>query len=114
MKHFVFFVLIVLFATCPADADARSKLSKKEARKIALEKVPGEVVEFEIEKEDGTLVYEFKIRKEDGTLKEIELDAYSGAVLEVEDESEDADSNAAEEGDEADEVAEEETPEEAQ
>lgn len=47
---------------------------------------PGKVVEVEIDEEDdvpGGFVYEFKILQENGRLLEIELEAATGAVIEV-------------------------------
>ncbi|MBH0231411.1 PepSY domain-containing protein [Halobacillus yeomjeoni] len=68
----------------------QAKLTEKEAEEIALERVSGEVVESEVEKEDGTIVFEFEIKTDSG-VKEVEIDGNSGRVLEVEDEDEEDD-----------------------
>lgn len=47
--------------------------------------VPGEMLEVEFEAEDGRYVYEFKILTPHGAVQEIEVDAATGKVLEVED-----------------------------
>ncbi|RJE89457.1 PepSY domain-containing protein [Paracoccus onubensis] len=47
---------------------------------------PGEIVEIQLELEDGILIYEFDILSPDGRLNEIEIEAATGRVLEVEEE----------------------------
>lgn len=54
-----------------------------EAEKIASKKVNGQVVELELEKENGRIIYEVKIHK-DGKKYEMEIDAYTGKILEIE------------------------------
>ena len=72
-------------ATDPA---FKAKISEDEARKVALAKYPGEVVETEYGVEsDGTPVYEFDIRMTDGTEMEVEVDAVSGKIAEAEKEA---------------------------
>lgn len=46
----------------------------------------GEVVEIQLELEEGVLVYEFDILAPDVRLFEVEIDAATGQVVEVEDE----------------------------
>ncbi|MFE3838513.1 PepSY domain-containing protein [Pseudogemmobacter sonorensis] len=45
---------------------------------------PGEIIEVELELEDGVLVYEFDILGPDGRLFEVEVAAATGTVLKVE------------------------------
>jgi uncharacterized membrane protein YkoI len=52
---------------------------------IAQEKAPGDVVEVELESERGVLIYEIKVLTQSGRVREIEIDARTGAVLKVED-----------------------------
>jgi uncharacterized membrane protein YkoI len=52
---------------------------------IAAERVPGDVIEVELE-EEGALVYEIKILTDGGRVREIKIDARTGAVIEIEDE----------------------------
>jgi hypothetical protein len=59
------------------------RISEKEAGKIALQKVKGEIIRIELEEDDGKTVYEVKI-KSSGTIYEVEIDAKTGQVLEVE------------------------------
>ncbi len=42
---------------------------------------PGKLLEVELEKEDGRIVYEVEILGQDGVIKEIVIDARSGNLL---------------------------------
>lgn len=53
---------------------------------IAQGAVPGEIVEIELEREHERLIYEVKILARSGRVREVEIDARTGAVLRVEDE----------------------------
>lgn len=53
---------------------------------ILRKEFPGEIVEIQLELEDGILIYEFDILSPDGRLNEIEIEAATGRVLEVEEE----------------------------
>jgi uncharacterized membrane protein YkoI len=48
-------------------------------------KVPGELLEVELELEDGAYVYDLKILGANGRVVEVEADARSGKILKVED-----------------------------
>ena len=61
-------------------------LTEAEVIEIALTEVPGEVVEVEFETEDGIDIYEVEILTADGEEMEVEIDANTGEVLEVEEE----------------------------
>lgn len=52
---------------------------------IAAEQVPGDVIKVELENEHGRMIYELKILADSGRVREIELDARTGAVLNIED-----------------------------
>jgi uncharacterized membrane protein YkoI len=52
---------------------------------IAQEKVPGDVIEVELENEHGALIYEIKVLTETGRVREIKIDAREGKVLKIED-----------------------------
>lgn len=72
--------------------EAEAKISRAEAEKIALEKAPGGTVkEGELEKEHGKLIWSFDISKA-GTkdITEVQVDAKTGAVVSVENESAEA------------------------
>ena len=65
--------------------EAQAKISKAEARKIALDRVPGGTIkEGDIEKEKGKLLWSFDIATP-GTkdITEVQVDAMTGQVLEV-------------------------------
>lgn len=52
---------------------------------IAAGRVPGDILEVELEDEHGRLIYDLKILAKNGRVREVEIDARSGAVLKVED-----------------------------
>ncbi len=65
----------------------KAKISLDDAKKLALAKRAGEIVEIEYEIEsDGTPSYEFDIRDASGKEWEVEVDAITGKVLEEEQE----------------------------
>jgi uncharacterized membrane protein YkoI len=64
----------------------QAKISMDEARKTALERVPGTVESSELEKEHGKLVYSFDIRTAEG-ITEVWVDAKSGEVINMEKET---------------------------
>jgi uncharacterized membrane protein YkoI len=68
-----------------AKLEAQAKISKEEAQKIALEKVPGGTIkEGELEKEKGKLLWSFDITTPDTKdITEVQVDALTGAVLDV-------------------------------
>lgn len=45
---------------------------------------PGEVIEVELERDDGRWLYELKLLTPEGVLMEMELDAANGALMELE------------------------------
>ena len=48
-------------------------------------KFPGEMIEVELDREDGAYVYELKILRSDGKIQEIEVDAATGQITKIED-----------------------------
>jgi len=52
---------------------------------IAQEKVPGDVIEVELESKRGALVYEIKVLAQSGRVREIKIDARTGTVINIED-----------------------------
>jgi uncharacterized membrane protein YkoI len=68
-----------------AKLEARAKIPKAEAQKIALDRVPGGTIkEGEIEKEKGKVIWSFDISTP-GTkdITEVNVDAMTGAVIGV-------------------------------
>lgn len=81
---------VIVGASHAQSTTANPALSEAAAIEIALAEVPGEITETELEREDGKLVYEFEIiAAADGKEMEVEIDAETGAVLEVEAEDDD-------------------------
>ncbi|MCM3568037.1 PepSY domain-containing protein [Neobacillus mesonae] len=60
-----------------------NRISEKEAKEIALKKVNGEVVKVTLEKDDGREYYEVIVKSSD-IHYEVEIDANTGQVVEVE------------------------------
>ena len=64
---------------------AQATVSPDSAVAIAKARVPGRIVEAELENEDGKLVYSFDIKVVgQDALTEVDVDALSGMVLKVE------------------------------
>ncbi len=64
---------------------AEVRVSPHEARQIVRSHFPGaRIEESELEEEDGFLVYSFEMRYRDGCELEVLIDAYTGEVVEVE------------------------------
>lgn len=88
-------------AATGAGADEHKKQSHEAARQallrkevlpltrilaIAAQRAPGEVIEVELEQGDhGRLKYDLKILAKTGRIRELELDAKTGATLKLED-----------------------------
>jgi uncharacterized membrane protein YkoI len=68
-----------------AKLEAQAKITKAEAEKIALGKVPGGTIkEGEIEMEKGKLIWSFDIATPDTKdITEVQVDALTGQVLDV-------------------------------
>jgi len=72
-----------------AESKLKAKITKAEAKKIALAKVPkGKVKDAELEKEKGRLIWSFDIATP-GTkdITEVQVDAVTGEVVSVEKET---------------------------
>jgi len=67
----------------------RVKISADQARKTALERVAGTIVEEELEKENGRIVYSIEIRDKNQKVFDVEVDAETGAIVNVEEEDDD-------------------------
>ena len=77
----------------------QAKITMKEARALALAKVPkGKVETEELEREHGRLLYSFDIRVPGKSgIQEVQIDAMNGKVLSVEHETPKAERKEAEE-----------------
>jgi uncharacterized membrane protein YkoI len=61
--------------------DSGEILSLELVLKNVRQKFPGKVLEVELEKEDGVIVYEIEILGANGVVKEIYIDAKTGNLL---------------------------------
>lgn len=68
--------------TTQANAETPA-LTEAQAVEIALAEVQGDVQETELDREDGMQVYEIEILTADGVEMEVEINADTGEVLEV-------------------------------
>lgn len=86
-----------LFVSHPvkADSDAeRARLLQQQGKILPLEQVitaamavkPGQILETELDEEDGRFVYELEILDEAGQVWELELDASTAELIELENE----------------------------
>lgn len=78
-------------AVSAQEAASATGLSEEQIIEIALAEVPGEVLEVEMEHEDGQHVFEVEIETETGEEAEVVIAAASGEVLEVAMEDDDKD-----------------------
>ena len=62
-----------------------SLLPLAQALDIAARHLPGEVLKIELENKHGRSIYEIKVLAGNGRVREIELDARNGEVIEIED-----------------------------
>jgi len=88
----LFCSLALLLAAAPAHADSdqdRARAAVQAGQVLPLKTVlerlerehPGQVLEVELERDDGRWVYEVKLLQAGGRLVKLELDADSGEVL---------------------------------
>jgi Peptidase propeptide and YPEB domain len=89
MKRSAVFLSAVLFFSCAVvTAEAQTKkIGMKRAKEIASQQVQGKFQSSELEKEHGKWIYSFDIRKSNGGIMEVNIDAFTGAVIAVEEES---------------------------
>ena len=69
----------------------QTKISFERARQTVLERFPGEILESELERETGRLVYKFEIRDRDRKIQEVAIDAQTGEIVGVEQGDDDED-----------------------
>lgn len=61
-----------------------AKVTIEQAVKTATEKLPGKVIEAELEKKHGKGVWEVEVVGADGKVTEVHVDADTGAVIDME------------------------------
>jgi uncharacterized membrane protein YkoI len=57
------------------------KITEEQAKKVALERIPGEVTDVTIERKKGRNVYVVEIRTSDGDEKDVFVDIASGQIV---------------------------------
>lgn len=67
-----------------ADLVKDAKVTIDQAIKTAVDKVPGTVVEAELEKKHGKTVWEVEVVGADGKVTEVHIDAATGTVIDTE------------------------------
>jgi uncharacterized membrane protein YkoI len=85
---------LVTGGTAWAKSDTKEKLQMSqnatitidEAIKTATEKVPGKVIEAELEKKHDKAVWEVEIATADSKIMEVHIDSMSGTIIDVEEE----------------------------
>ncbi|EGL53056.1 lipoprotein, putative [Methylophaga aminisulfidivorans MP] len=86
-----------MLAVSPAQADESASVARqllKEGKIMPLQEIltkakvikPGQVIETDLEKDDGRYIYELEILDEQGQVWELELDAQTGEFVELENE----------------------------
>ncbi len=86
--------LVFMSGTAGAKSDTAQKLALsqhatvtiEQAIRSATERVPGKVVEAELEKKRGTTVWEVGIATADNKIMEVHVDSMSGTILHIEEE----------------------------
>ncbi len=66
-----------------SDFPALARISIVDAMRVAQQKVPGTIIEAELEGKDKHLVYEIEIVTEDRTIRKVIVDAGNGTILKV-------------------------------
>ncbi len=69
-----------------ADAQAK-KIGMTKARAIAAKQAAGKIESSELENEGGKWIYSFDIRNRKGTITEVNVNAYTGAIVNIEHEN---------------------------
>lgn len=86
---------LVLALPLQAESDSeRARLLKQQGKILPLEQViaaamavkPGQILETELEEDDGRFVYELEILDEAGQVWELELDAVTAELIELDNE----------------------------
>lgn len=85
------FPLAVVKADDDDHIEARALLQRGEILPLARiletvhERVPGDVIEVELERDDGVWEYDVKVLTAAGRVRKVELDARNGTVLKIKD-----------------------------
>lgn len=96
MKKIIFLtVVMVLSLAFGVTTNAQTKkIGMEKARRIAMQKAEGKIESAELERENGKTIYSFDIRNSKGTITEVQVEAFTGEIVSVQEE--DAQQEAAE------------------
>ncbi len=83
------FALVFGISALTANAQTK-KIGMAKAKAIASKQAAGKIESSELEKEHGKMIYSFDIRNAKGTITEVNVDAYTGAIVAVEEENKNA------------------------
>ena len=86
MKRIFAIILVAMFGIISISAQNKV-IGMKRAKQIALARVNGKIKSSELENEKGTKVYSFDVRRAKGGITEVLVNAYTGKIIEVKDES---------------------------
>ncbi|MBA3692526.1 MAG: PepSY domain-containing protein [Acidobacteria bacterium] len=95
MKRLSIIVAIVIglmFGINTVNAQTK-KIGMAKARAIAAKQAAGKIESSELEKEGGKWIYSFDIRNGKGTITEVNVNAYTGAIVKVEEENKKAEAD---------------------
>ncbi|HET7657424.1 MAG TPA: PepSY domain-containing protein [Bacillales bacterium] len=65
---------------------SRQRLTVQQARDIALQRIPGQIIHVDMDLEHGVLVYEIFILTAQNRVYEVEVNANSGTIIKIEEE----------------------------
>ena len=89
MKKLVLMTALMVFGlmfNLTANAQGK-KIGMQRAKAIAMKQAAGKIKSSELENEKGKWIYSFDIRNNKGTITEVNIDAYTGAVVDVQEEN---------------------------
>lgn len=89
MKKIVFLTAVmVLSLAFGVTANAQTKkIGMEKARQIAMQKAEGKIESAELERENGKTIYSFDIRNSKGTITEVQVEAFTGEIVSVQEEN---------------------------
>lgn len=67
--------------------DKMAKISAETAQSLALQKVPGKILESDLEVENGLLIYSYDVQTNDHRIMEVQINAQDGSVVIVKEET---------------------------
>ena len=63
------------------------RISPQQAMQIAIQRVPGQVIHYGMDMENGTLIYEIFILTPQNRIYEVEVNAKTGVIRKIEEEN---------------------------